>query len=83
MESVSRSPIYTHFGETITGDPDSTDVHRDINLMVMSTTTILTITKSTGAPTIRAFNRTEDFITENEVFIFEYTLRIVLSDHVS
>ena len=43
MESVSRSPIYTHFGETITGDPDytdSTDVHRDINLMVMSTTTI-------------------------------------------
>ena len=70
MESVSRSPIYTHFGETITGDPDYTDstgVHRDINLMVMSTTTILTITKSTGAPTIRAFNRTEDFITENEV----------------
>jgi len=40
MESVSRSPIYTHFGETIT-----------------------------GAPTIRAFNRTEDFITENEARI--------------
>ena len=83
MESVSRSPIYTHFGETITGDPDcidSTDAHRNINLMAMSTTTILTIKKSTGAPTIRAFNRTEDFITENEVF--QYT-RIILSGHVS
>ena len=37
MESVARSPIYTHFGETIT-----------------------------GASTIRAYNRVDDFIGENE-----------------
>jgi ATP-binding cassette subfamily C (CFTR/MRP) protein 1 len=37
MEAVSRSPIYTHFSETVT-----------------------------GCSTIRAFDRTESFITENE-----------------
>jgi ATP-binding cassette subfamily C (CFTR/MRP) protein 1 len=37
MEAVSRSPIYTHFSETVT-----------------------------GCSTIRAFDRTESFISENE-----------------
>jgi ATP-binding cassette subfamily C (CFTR/MRP) protein 1 len=37
MESIARSPIYTHFGETIT-----------------------------GSATIRAFDRTQSFIQENE-----------------
>ena len=39
--------------------------------MLMMTMVIMTIMlimmTTTGAPTIRAFNRTEDFITENEV----------------
>ena len=40
MESVTRSPIYSHFGETLT-----------------------------GATTIRASDRTQDFVEENETRI--------------
>ena len=85
MESVSRSPIYTHFGETITGahgDEDGEDDYDDTDdsygnddngddTMIMKT--------MPGAPTIRAFNRAEDFITENEVSFIMLIMMMVMT----
>ena len=55
MESVSRSPIYTHFGETITGPlhHEDNDVMRMTMFMMMRMTIMTRMTIMATITTIR------------------------------